>query len=87
MGSEMCIRDRADATHPTLKNVLYAEISLFWGFVLSLFVVIYAELNTTDPYPLGVAVFATALGCFLTRLVVIVKKINPPSFWRLRRSA
>ena len=78
---------RADATHPTLKNVLYAEISLFWGFVLSLFVVIYAELNTTDPYPLGVAVFATALGCFLTRLVVIVKKINPPSFWRLRRSA
>ena len=78
---------RADATHPTLKNVLYAEISLFWGFVLSLFVIIYAELNTTDPYPLGVAVFTTALGCFLTRLVVIAKKIKAPSFWRLRRSA
>jgi len=76
---------RADATHPTLRNVLYAEISLFWGFVLSLFVVIYAELNVTDPYPLGVAVFTTALGCFLTRLVVIAKKIKAPSFWRLRR--
>ena len=41
---------RADATHPTLRNVLYAEISLFWGFLLSLFVVIYAELNVTDCY-------------------------------------
>ena len=76
---------RADASHPTLKNVLYAEISLFWGFVLSLFIIIYAELNTADPYPLGVAVFTTALGCFLMRLVVIAKKIKAPSFWNLRR--
>jgi len=76
---------RADATHPTLRNVLYAEISLVWGFLLSLFIVVYAGLNTSDPYPLGIAVFATAMGCFLTRLVVIVKNVPAPSFLRLRR--
>jgi len=78
---------RADASHPTLRNELYAEISLFWGFALSVFISIYADSNVMDPFPLNLAVFLTAMGCLITRLIVMKFNIGALGFWKLRRSS
>jgi len=74
---------RADASHPTLRNELYAEISLFWGFILSWFIVVYSDAQRVNLFPINTAVVVTALGCLLTRLLVIQKGIQAPSFVRL----
>lgn len=74
---------RADASHPTLRNELYAEISLFWGLILSWFIMIYSDAQRVNLFPINTAVVITALGCLLTRLLVIQKGIQAPSFVRL----
>ena len=76
---------RADASHPTLRHEIYAEISLFWGFVLSLFISFYADSNSVNPIPLNTAVILTAMGCLITRLLVMQLQIKPPAFGRIRK--
>ena len=71
---------RADASHPTLRHELYAEISLFWGFVLSWFIVVYADAQRVNLLPINTFVAATAAGCLLTRLLVIQKGVQSPLF-------
>ena len=71
---------RADASHPTLRHELYAEISLFWGFVLSWFIVVYADAQRVNLLPINAFVAATAAGCLLTRLLVIQKGVQAPLF-------
>lgn len=76
------IRDvvRGDASHPTLRRELYAEISLLWGLVLSVFISLYANSNNIYPGPIGLAILVTTLGCLFTRLFAIHYKIKASSF-------
>ena len=79
---------RADSSHPNLRKELYAELSLIWGFLLSIFITIYANSNIVDPAALRSAVIITMVGCFLSRLYVIANHIKSPGFmkFRLRQS-
>ena len=73
---------RADATHPTLRHDLYAELSFFWGLALSLFITFYANSNSVNPVPMNLAVLLVTLGCFLSRLAVVRLGIKAPTFTR-----
>tara|TARA_B100000161_G_scaffold174472_1_gene125211 strand:- start:60 stop:530 length:471 start_codon:yes stop_codon:yes gene_type:complete len=75
---------RADSSHPNLRKELYAELSIIWGFILSVFISIYANSNIVDPSALRTAVIVTTLGCFLSRMYVMTKHIKSPAFMRLR---
>ena len=75
---------RADSSHPYLRKEFYAELSIIWGFMLSVFIAIYANSNIVDPSALRTAVIITTLGCFLSRMYVMTKHIKSPSFMRLR---
>ena len=76
------IRDvvRGDASHPTLRRELYAEISLFWGLILSIFISLYADSNSINPAPISIAVLITTLGCLFSRLLAIHYKVKAPAF-------
>lgn len=71
---------RADPSHPTLRHDFYAELSFFWGLVLSLFITLYANSNSLYPLPLNIAVLFTTFGCLVSRLVVINRGIKSPTF-------
>ena len=76
---------RADSSHPTLRHELYAEISIFWGLVLSWFILIYADAQRVNLLPINTFVVITAMGCLLTRLLVIQKGVQAPLFVRAER--
>jgi len=71
---------RADATHPTLRHDLYAELSFFWGLMLSLFITFYANSNSMNPTPIKIAVLFVTVGCFVSRLLVVRFGIKAPTF-------
>jgi polar amino acid transport system substrate-binding protein len=70
------IRDmvRADAGNPTLKGTCYAEISLIWGLILSLYLL--APPDWYGPTETFTAVLITLAGAFLTRMAVIALGIR-----------
>ena len=76
------VRDviRADASHPTLHHELYAEISLLWGFILSLFILNYADVESINLVSVKAAVALTGIGCLATRVIVIQRHIKAPLF-------
>ena len=76
---------RADSSHPTLRHELYAEISIFWGLMLSWFILIYADAQRVNLLPINTFVVITAMGCLLTRLLVIQKGVQAPLFVRVER--
>lgn len=51
-----------------LEGELYGEVAIFWGFILSLFIVISEKIF--EPEYLQYAVIITILGAFVTRLMV-----------------
>lgn len=71
---------RADASHPALHHELYAEISLLWGFLFSLFIVSYADVESFNLMSIKVAVALTGIGCLLSRVLVIQRRVKAPSF-------
>ena len=71
---------RGDSQHPTLRHTLYAEIALFWGLMLALFINYYTKATTYDPWSLEVAILVTMLGALATRLLAIVWKWSAPRF-------
>ncbi|MEB3173172.1 MAG: transporter substrate-binding domain-containing protein [Cyanobacteriota bacterium] len=71
---------RGDASHPTLRHALYAEIALVWGLALAAFLSVYARAETYDPLQLQAAIVLTMLGVLATRLLVIGKRIRAPRF-------
>lgn len=79
---------RADSSHPNLRREFYAELSLIWGFLLSVFITIYANSNIVEPSALKAAVIITTVGCFVSRLYVLINHIQSPLFvnFKLRRS-
>ena len=71
---------RADASHPALHHEFYAEISLLWGFLFSMFIVSYADVESFNLVTVKVAVALTGMGCLLTRILVIQRPVKAPSF-------
>ena len=71
---------RADASHPTLRHDFYAELSFFWGLMLSIFITLYASSNNLHPLPMNLAVLFTTLGCLLSRLIVMQRGIKSSTF-------
>ena len=71
---------RADASHPSLHHEFYAEISLLWGFIFSLFIVSYADVESFNLMSIKIAVALTGIGCLLTRVLVIQRGIQAPAF-------
>jgi polar amino acid transport system substrate-binding protein len=69
---------RADAQNPALKTSLYAEIALVWAFLMSIFLQ-FQDLSS-DPDHVRIAILATMTGVFVTRTVVIAKKLASPRF-------
>jgi polar amino acid transport system substrate-binding protein len=64
------IRDviRGDANNPFLKGTFYAEIALIWGWILSIFLMWYANLLDYKPAEISLAVVVTLSGALLTRM-------------------
>ena len=60
---------RADASHPSLHHEFYAEISLIWGFLLSAFIVTYADVESFNLMSIKIAVALAGIGCLLTRVL------------------
>lgn len=75
---------RADPSHPTLRHDFYAELSFFWGLVLSTFITLYANSNSLHPLPLNLGVLFTTFGCLVSRLVVIKRGIKSSTFMSKR---
>ena len=71
---------RADASHPSLHHEFYAEISLIWGFLLSAFIVSYADVESFNLMSIKIAVALAGIGCLLTRILVIQRGIQAPAF-------
>jgi polar amino acid transport system substrate-binding protein len=76
------IRDviRGDANNPFLKGTFYAEIALFWGSILSLFLMWYANSLDYKPAEISLAVVATLIGALLTRMAVFYLRIKSPMY-------
>ena len=71
---------RADASHLFLHHEFYAEISLIWGFLLSAFIVSYADVESFNLMSIKIAVALAGTGCLLTRILVIQRGIQAPAF-------
>ena len=71
---------RGDSQHSSLRRALYAEIALFWGFMLSLFINYYSQATTHDPVRLQIAILITLLGALATRLVAMAAGWSAPRF-------
>ncbi|MDA9368184.1 TRIC cation channel family protein [Flavobacteriaceae bacterium] len=69
---------RADANNPTLKTSFYAEIAVFWGLVLSLFL----HFNALDvgSEVIRAAVIITVVGAFTMRFMVVITGTRSPQF-------
>jgi polar amino acid transport system substrate-binding protein len=71
---------RADANNPFLKGTFYAEISLIWGLLLSLFLMWYANLLDYKPAEISLAVVITLIGALLTRMAVFQLRMKSPMY-------
>jgi polar amino acid transport system substrate-binding protein len=76
------VRDviRADADNPFLKGTFYAEIALIWGWMLSLFLMWYANFLDYKPNEISLAVVVTMIGALLTRMAVFYLRIKSPMY-------
>jgi polar amino acid transport system substrate-binding protein len=71
---------RADADNPGLKGAFYAEVSLIWGFILSLFLLWYANSLVHRPSHITMMVVISLVGGVVTRLAVFYFRIRSPMF-------
>ena len=69
---------RGDPEHPALRRVIYAEIAVVWGFLLSLFLLHYADSPSHDPLAVRLAVLATMVGTLVSRLLVLHLRLEAP---------
>lgn len=69
---------RKESINPFLHTSFYGEAALIWAFVLSL----YLDLAGASASPAAVrlAIIATMLGLFATRLVFVVRRIHSPRY-------
>ena len=76
------VRDviRGDADNPFLKGTFYAEISLLWGLMLSVFLMWYANLLDYKPAEITLAVVLTLIGALLTRMAVFHLRVKSPMY-------
>lgn len=68
----------------TLKSNFYAEIPLFWGLVLAVFLL--SRPAVLVPEEISTATIITCLGAFITRLAVVAFGINALPFRLPRRN-
>jgi len=76
---------RAATDNPALRTSLYAEVCLVWGLLLSLAVLWLGSYE--HPAYLRLAVIATVLGVFATRMAVVLLGLRSPRFSVPRRPA
>lgn len=69
---------RSDHRIAVLKTSIYGEISVIWALALSLFIVGFGE--HASPAIAQAAVYATAVGAFLTRLYFIARGTSAPAY-------
>ncbi len=69
---------RGDPEHPALRRVIYAEIAVVWGFLLSLFLLHYADSPSHDPLAVRLVVLVTMLGTLVSRLLVLHLRLEAP---------
>lgn len=69
---------RADSRNPALRTSFYVEVCVIWGFALSLTVDWLAREER--PELLRITVAIAVLGAFLTRMAVVLLRINSPRF-------
>ena len=69
---------RSDRRIAVLKTTIYGEVSIVWALVLSLFILYFGE--RASPGAAQAAVYGAAVGAFLTRLALIIRKISAPAF-------
>ena len=76
------VRDaiRGDANNPFLKGTFYAEVALIWGWILSVFLMWYANLLDYKPAEISLAVAVTLIGALLTRLAVFHLRLKSPMY-------
>jgi polar amino acid transport system substrate-binding protein len=76
------VRDaiRGDANNPFLKGTFYAEVALIWGWILSVFLMWYANLLDYKPTEISLAVAVTLLGALLTRMAVFQLRMKSPMY-------
>jgi polar amino acid transport system substrate-binding protein len=76
------VRDviRSDANNPFLKGTFYAEIALIWGWILSIFLMWYANLLDYKPAEISLAVVVTLSGALLTRMAVFYLRVKSPMY-------
>jgi len=74
------VRDvvRARADNPTLKGAFYAEISVFWGMIYSLFILFLEPMDwVTFPVVLGVTLLVM-VGAFAMRMIALKRGHRAP---------
>jgi polar amino acid transport system substrate-binding protein len=76
------VRDviRSDANNPFLKGTFYAEIALLWGWILSIFLMWYANRLDYKPAEISLAVVVTLGGALLTRMAVFYLRVKSPMY-------
>lgn len=62
----------------SLKTELYAEVPLIWGLILSLYLV--WQTPRLDPDQFVLAVIATMVGAFATRMAAVLLRLRSPAF-------
>lgn len=74
------VRDvvRARADNPTLKGAFYAEISVFWGLIYSLFI-LYLQPIAMVTFPVILAVtLMVMVGAFAMRMIALKRGFRAP---------
>jgi polar amino acid transport system substrate-binding protein len=76
------VRDaiRGDGNNPFLKGTFYAEVALIWGWILSVFLMWYANLLDYKPTEISLAVAVTLIGALLTRMAVFHLRMKSPMY-------
>lgn len=69
---------RQSGTIASLKTEFYAEVPMFWGLFLSLY--LFWGTSSLEPEHLVVAVTLTMVGAFLTRMTAVFFRLRSPSF-------
>lgn len=75
---------RADDNNTALKGTFYAEISLIWGYGLSLF--LHLQNPPDDPQIIATAMLVTLAGVLTTRLALLHYGISSPLMKRRRKN-
>lgn len=69
---------RAEPDIPSLKGELYPEIAVFWGWILSMYLI--WQTRQLNPEEILFGIVVTVIGAFLTRMAVIHFHIRSPRF-------